>query len=142
MAGSPTQRSLAALRKAGWLCAIVEHWNPHVGIRQDLFGVADILAVKTGERPLLVQTTSAPNVAARVTKIRASPHLATLLAVFQVRVEGWAKPTKTIRTWRYRVVPITAEPMVDGAGGGLAWDDAWRPSEPPPAGKDLGAGPA
>jgi hypothetical protein len=35
---TPTQRSLAYLRAEGWQVAIVERWNPHARIRQDLFG--------------------------------------------------------------------------------------------------------
>ena len=42
----PTQRTLARLRQEGALeVAIVEHWNPHARIRQDLFGFIDILAI-------------------------------------------------------------------------------------------------
>ena len=49
MAGlSPTQRTLKALRDRGLRSAIVEKWNqyagPH-GIRQDLFGIIDVLAL-------------------------------------------------------------------------------------------------
>ena len=49
MAGlTPTQRTLRALRARGLVCAIVEKWNqyagPH-GIRQDLFGIIDVLAL-------------------------------------------------------------------------------------------------
>ncbi len=43
-----TQRTLRELRHNGRVCAIVEKWNPHVGahgIRQDLFGIIDILAL-------------------------------------------------------------------------------------------------
>ena len=106
MAGSPTQRSLAALRAAEWLCAVVEHWNHHAKIRQDLYGFVDILAVKPGAT-LAVQTTTASNVAARVAKIRESPHLARVLAAgWRVEVHGWARPTKTIRVWRQRVVEV------------------------------------
>ncbi len=45
---SPTQRTLRFLRQQGALCGIVERWNPHVGpygVRQDLFGFIDIIAV-------------------------------------------------------------------------------------------------
>lgn len=45
---SPTQRTLRALRDQGRVCAIVEKWNQHVGphgIRQDLFGIIDVLAL-------------------------------------------------------------------------------------------------
>ena len=65
---TPTQRTLAYLREEGYLCAIVEKWNPHVKIRQDLFGFIDILAIKKGET-LAVQCTST-GVAARVKKIQ------------------------------------------------------------------------
>ena len=68
---SPTQRSLKQLRKDGWMVAVVEKWNPHVGIRQDLFGFADLLAVKDNT-VLLVQCTSGDNVAARIKKIQES----------------------------------------------------------------------
>lgn len=108
MAGSPTQRSLKALRAKGWLCAIVEHWNPHVGIRQDLFGCIDILALKDGVT-LAVQTTTASNVAARLAKIRANPKLPELVKAWRVEVHGWAKPTKTIRVWRQRVELVQLE---------------------------------
>lgn len=40
-----TQRTLKYLRGLGWECAIVEKWNPHAKIRQDLFGFIDIVAL-------------------------------------------------------------------------------------------------
>jgi len=46
---SATQRTLRALRQQGYICGIVERFNPHVGthgIRQDLFGFIDIIAIK------------------------------------------------------------------------------------------------
>ena len=45
---SPTQRTIRELKNNGRVCAIVERWNPHVGthgIRQDLFGIIDVLAL-------------------------------------------------------------------------------------------------
>ena len=45
---SATQRTLRALRQEGCICGIVERWNQHVGpfgIRQDLFGFIDIIAL-------------------------------------------------------------------------------------------------
>jgi hypothetical protein len=57
---SPTRRSLEHLRKAGAeLVAVVERWNPHAKIRQDLFGVVDVLAIH-GEDTIAVQATSRP----------------------------------------------------------------------------------
>ena len=45
MSESPTQRTIRALRNLGRRCAIVEKWNSHAKIRQDLFGVIDVLAL-------------------------------------------------------------------------------------------------
>jgi len=48
MATSPTQRTIRELRNQGRRCAIVERWNQHAGphgIRQDLFGIIDVLAL-------------------------------------------------------------------------------------------------
>jgi hypothetical protein len=45
---SPTQRTLRALRDQGMVCGIVERFNPHAGphgLRQDLFGCIDIIAL-------------------------------------------------------------------------------------------------
>ena len=50
---TPTQRTLKALRDAGLICGIVERFNrfggPH-GVRQDLFGIIDIIALNHGLR--------------------------------------------------------------------------------------------
>ena len=45
---SPTQRTIKALKDIGRICGIVERFNAHVGphgIRQDLFGFIDIIAI-------------------------------------------------------------------------------------------------
>jgi carbonic anhydrase len=92
VATSPTTLTLRHLREQGWpLVAIVEHWNPHARIRQDLFGFVDVLAVGPAG-VLAVQTTSAANVAARVTKIAESPNVAAVReAGIAIHVHGWAK---------------------------------------------------
>jgi hypothetical protein len=88
---SPTSRSLEKLRQDGYLCQIVEKWNPHARIRQDLFGIGDILAIRDTET-LLVQTTSRGNVAARVRKISESEALPVILrANWRIVVHGWGK---------------------------------------------------
>ena len=52
MAGlSPTQRTLRWLRQQGMIAGIVERWNQYAGshgIRQDLFGFIDIIALDAG----------------------------------------------------------------------------------------------
>lgn len=42
---SPTARTLAEARKRGWIAQVVERWNPHAHVRQDLFGVIDLIAI-------------------------------------------------------------------------------------------------
>lgn len=99
-ATSPTQLSLKRLRDNGYTVAVVEHWNPFVKIRQDLFGFIDILAVKPG-RTLAIQATSADNAPTRVNKIKAHPNLAVVLAAgWEVRVWGWDKPKNRWRLQR------------------------------------------
>lgn len=62
---SPTQRTLKHLRDAGYpLVQVVEKWNPHAHIRQDLYGIIDVLAV--GADIVGVQATSGSNVASRL----------------------------------------------------------------------------
>ena len=74
---SPTARSLSWLRREGFIVAVVEKWNPFAGIRQDVWGIADVLACHPRDRLiLLVQTTSASNVSHRLQKARARPELA------------------------------------------------------------------
>jgi carbonic anhydrase len=91
VAGSPTQRSLAALRLLGYEAAVVEKWNPHAKIRQDMFGFVDIVAIRENET-LAVQATSGTNVSSRVDKITDSPLLAVVRkAGWRVEVHGWRK---------------------------------------------------
>lgn len=128
---SPTQRSLDALRKAGWLCAIVEKWNGHIKRRQDLFGFADILAIK-GDECRLIQTTSGPNVAARVTKIESTPAAAIWLQARSrtIHVHGWRKVGVggKRKLWECRVVEIKPTP-----NGFLAYFDSLNFQRPPEA---------
>lgn len=93
---SPTTRTLESLRSAGYQAAVVEKWNHHVKIRQDLWGFGDVIACR--EKPseiLLVQATAA-GVSERVAKIRAldakdgTPGL-WLRSGGKLEVWGWAK---------------------------------------------------
>lgn len=73
---SPTQRSLRYLREQGYLPAVVEKWNPHAHVRQDLFGFVDIVAVRRDET-LAVQACSGAggDPARRVRKIAEHPNV-------------------------------------------------------------------
>jgi hypothetical protein len=85
---SPTQRTL---RLQGYpLVGVVERFNPHAMVRQDLFGILDVLAV--GADIVGVQTTSGSNAASRVKKLQQSEALPLLKAAgVRVVVYGWRK---------------------------------------------------
>lgn len=109
---SPTQRSLKHLRDTGWTCQVVEHWNPYAKIRQDLFGFADIIALKkfkttnVAEHGIaLIQCTSITNFSARKTKVL----LESRAALWRecgglIFVHGWGKrgPRGKRKTWVLR----------------------------------------
>lgn len=102
---SPTARTLAELRKRGYMAAVTERWNPHAKIRQDLFGIVDVLAVREGET-LAVQATSGSNVASRVQKIaehESTPELRK--AGWSIAVWGWRKNAKG--RWQLREVDVS-----------------------------------
>lgn len=87
---TPTQRSLAYLRENGYLVEIVEHWNPWVKQRKDLWGWCDLLAIKR-DKVLAVQVT-ASGASARVKKIQASDTIARVReAGITVHVHSWRK---------------------------------------------------
>ncbi len=90
---TPTQRSLALLRSAGYMCAIVEHWNSFAHIRVDLFGFGDILAVNPDtQETVIVQTTSGTNFSARKVKIMENRNAPIWLrAGNKIVIHGWRK---------------------------------------------------
>lgn len=141
MRSSPTQRSLALLRRRGLVCAVTEHWNPHVGphgIRQDLYGWIDLLALDptTGEL-IAVQTTSGSNVSKRLDKIRAWPHLEAWLLRHRAVVHGWAKRGERgkRKLWDCREVPVTARPVPSESAAADPDNPAPAPlNSPAPAG--------
>lgn len=101
---TPTERSLAFLRGRGYLVAVVEKWNPHVKIRQDLFGVLDLLAVKPGEI-LGVQTTSGDNVSKRLAKFAESDAVPRLReSGMRLEIHGWRK---LAGKWQPRVEDVS-----------------------------------
>ena len=90
---TPTQRSLAALRELGYLVEVVEKWNSFTRTRKDLWGWADLLAIRRGE-VLAVQVTS-EGVANRVKKVTDSETIGRVReAGVRVEVHGWRKNSK------------------------------------------------
>jgi len=87
---TPTQRSLQYLREQGYLCEVVEHWNPFARVRKDLWGWCDILAIKKNE-VLAVQVTASA-VADRIKKITLSDTVGVVReAGIRIEVHGWRK---------------------------------------------------
>lgn len=88
---SPTELSLRLLRAEGFQAAVVERWNPHARIRQDLFGFIDLLALR-GPLTLAVQATTESHVSERIHKIADSPNVAAVReAGWRIEVWGWGK---------------------------------------------------
>lgn len=123
-AQSPTIRELKYLRAAGYLVGIVEHWNAHAGIRQDLFGFVDLIAL--GDGVLFVQVTSEGGMSARwrrmtgrdqpddakhagrIARVRAGV-LAALQANVRVELHGW----RTHERKRPIIRPVTADQLAE-----------------------------
>jgi hypothetical protein len=111
---SPTSRSLALLRKSGWIADIVERWLHKANRRRDLFGCIDLVAVRGGETGVLgVQTTSLANVSARVKKSVALPALEIWLAAGnRFEVHGWALNAGQWRVKRVEIRPGDMKPVI------------------------------
>jgi|TARA_R100001369_G_scaffold39223_1_gene65274 hypothetical protein len=107
MAISPTQRTLKRLREKEEypLVTIVERWNAFAKIRQDLFGIIDILAIDTKGNTVGLQVTSYSNISARVKKMENSDAISHLRdANWVLLVEGWHKKDNK---WVSRIVDIS-----------------------------------
>jgi hypothetical protein len=109
---SPTSRSLAYLRGRGFLAAVVESWISGAGVRRDLFGFADLLAIHPRDRLfLLVQTTTADHVAHRLAKAKRRPELALWLRAGGLfEVHGWYRRAGR---WSARRIAVRAEDLAD-----------------------------
>ena len=88
---TPTKRTLKEMRDRGYTCEVTERWNAFAKIRQDLFGLIDVLCLGNGE-VIGVQATSRSNVSARVKKIAEHENVAALRkAGIRILVMGWGK---------------------------------------------------
>ena len=103
-ASSPTQRSLAMLRDAGYTAEVTERWIPGANIRKDLYGFIDILALK-GKEILGVQTTSYSNMSARAKKIAEHENTPIVRAAeIRLEVHGWKKVGAR---WQCKVLDVS-----------------------------------
>jgi len=93
LSASPTKRTLAHLRKLGYIAAVAERWNPHARIRQDLLGFIDVIALRADKPGVLaIQCTSRSNLSSRRAKVVSLPTAKEWLAAGnRVEVWGWAK---------------------------------------------------
>ena len=103
---TPTGRTLLALRRSGYLAEGVERFIAQAGMRKDLFGIIDIVAIRRGEAGVLgIQATTAPNLSTRRRKAQASRALRTWLATGN-RFELWAW-SQCNGQWRIRRGALT-----------------------------------
>ena len=80
------------MRERGFHAEVVERWIPGANIRRDLFGFIDILCLGDSGELVGVQSTSASNVAARLSKIAESPLVGRCRkAGIRLLVHGWRK---------------------------------------------------
>jgi hypothetical protein len=108
---SPTSRTLQYLRAQGIRAGVVERWNPHAFVRQDLFGFIDLVALYPGEGIVGIQVTTDGGMAARRRKIleeRAEEARAWVEAGGIIEVWGWGQkgPSGKRKVWVPRVERI------------------------------------
>lgn len=103
---SPTQRSLKHMRGLGYTCAVVERWNPHARVRQDLFSIIDVLCVKD-EKIVGVQACSGAggDSAERVRKITEHANWPLICKAISIVVQSWRKNAKG--RWTLREVELS-----------------------------------
>lgn len=100
-----TQMTMKALRDMGYIVGKVERWNPYAGaksektgkptgIREDLFGFIDLIAIKPPFPAVGVQCTSATNHSNHRVKILESDI-----------APDWLACTQTIQLWSWRKSP-------------------------------------
>lgn len=101
MGVSPTQRTLRSLRDQGRKCGIVERYNAHVGphgIRQDLFGIIDIIALDPERGVVGIQSTGSAF----------SAHERTILEERRQDTLDWlSTPGTSLELWGWRKVKVT-----------------------------------
>lgn len=118
---TPTQRTLAALEKNGFRAAVTERWNPYVprpdggqGIRQDLWGWMDVLAVHPRLKTTLgIQVTANSGATRRLDK---------LLADSNRTIAHWLQAGNRCLLWTW------GQYVQGKKGGGTCKIKRWRPT--------------
>jgi hypothetical protein len=103
---------MAYLKKKGFKVAIVEKWNQWAKVRQDLFGIFDLLAIHPDITGVVgIQVTSGSNMAARRSKIAGSEMAPVwLLGGNTIELHGWRKVGERgkRKVWDVRVEGVIA----------------------------------
>lgn len=115
VSGTPTERSLRVCRHRRWHCQKVEYWQPFHGrvggVRRDLFGCIDIVALDGQPGLLGIQACSASSVSSRVKKAQNVPAIrAWIAAGNRFEVWGWTKGRRIPRVMQFSVAVRPAEP--------------------------------
>jgi len=108
---SPTERTMAWLRQQGYTVDKVEHRVAFGRTTRDLFGFADIVALKPGHCGVLaVQATTGPHLAERVAKVVGEPRAGLWRSCSNmIIVVGWAMSAwgETRHRWEPIIMLIT-----------------------------------
>lgn len=108
---SPTQRTMWLLREQGCICAVVEKWNQHVGphgIRQDLFGIIDILVLDPVRGFIGVQCCAGSGYSAHYKKMT--------IDCAQASIDWLSTPGGKLELWAWREVKVKR------GGKALRWE--------------------
>lgn len=106
---SPTARTLQWLRGRDVLAQVVEKWNPYARIRQDLFGIIDIVACAGMGGIQGWQATSIPHIRDHIDKALAEKRLHSWLAAGgKFYIIGWGQmgAAGTRKLWKHRIVEV------------------------------------
>ncbi len=119
---TPMQRTLAYLRRDGYLCGITEHWNPHVEVRQDLFGFADLIAFR-GSETIAVQCCTTGDINNRTRKVLDNETAEAWVTGYyrDLIVIGWKRYAKMLdrRWWRPTFVHLNPDDFWNHKSRGL-----------------------
>ncbi len=111
---NPLQRR--HFEREGWTYARVETSNAWGGVTNDMWKIADYLAVRD-RVILLVQTTTASNAAAREKKARNAPELGVWLAAGgKFQVHAWKQPSGPGTRWEMQVREMDLAAYAEGRG--------------------------
>lgn len=114
---TPSQRTIALMKKEGYMTAVAEKFNTFAKVRQDMYKWIDIMAIHSEKREIVgIQTTTASNLAARVAKAVAKREFKTwLLAGGVAEFHGWElknNDKKTKKTWQCRRLRYTKADLI------------------------------